>query len=144
MVFPLFSGLFASFTAAARAAQQKFLPKFLLFSQALLHWSKPPRIQSSGSHRSIPYPAPSGTNSRTNSLKLMWTCLPSGKHRRIRRFYRHNLNLRVLLFQEAAHSGNRPACTDARYKQIYHSVCIPPDLRSCSLKMSPRIDRISN
>ena len=65
-----------------------------------------------------------------------------GKNRGSCRFYCYDLNIRVLLFQVFSCSCKCSACADTSYEDVYLSVCILPNLRTCSSFMCSRVCRI--
>ena len=65
-----------------------------------------------------------------------------GKNRGSCRFYCYDLNIRVLLFQVFSCSCKCSACADTSYEDVYLSVCIFPDLRTCGCFVCCRVCRI--
>ena len=65
-----------------------------------------------------------------------------GKNRGSCRFYCYDLNIRVLLFQVFSCSSKCSACADTSYEDVYLSVCIFPDFRTCGCFVCCRVCRI--
>ena len=72
----------------------------------------------------------------------MRTAFSLGKYRGSCRLYCHDLNIRVLFFQILTGSCKSSACADTGYKDIYLSVCVIPDLRTCSCFVCSRVCRV--
>ena len=51
-------------------------------------------------------------------------------------------SVRILGFQIFTNTGDRSACTNTCHKNIYLSVCVSPDFRTCGPFMDRRICRI--
>ena len=72
----------------------------------------------------------------------MRTALSLRKHRGSCRLYCHYFHVRILGFQIFTNTSDRSACTNTCHKNIYLSVCVSPDFRTCGLFVDRRICRV--
>ena len=72
----------------------------------------------------------------------MRACFSLGKYRRSCRLNSYNLHVRVLALQILTCTCDRSACTNTSYEDVYLSVCVIPDLRTCSRCMCLRVGRV--
>ena len=77
-----------------------------------------------------------------DTLDLMRACFSLRKYRRSCRLNSNYLHIRVLALQILTCTGDRSACTNTCYKNIYLSVCVIPDLRACCCCMCLRVSRV--
>ena len=72
----------------------------------------------------------------------MWTSLAFRKNRGSCRLYCHDLDIWILLFQISTDTCQCSACTNTCYEDVYFSVCVFPDLRTCGCSVCRRVCRI--
>ena len=72
----------------------------------------------------------------------MRTALTLGKYRRSCRLYCHYFYIRILGFQIFTDTCDGSACTNTCHEDIYLSVSISPDFRSCCFSVDGRVCRV--
>ena len=77
-----------------------------------------------------------------DTLDLMRACFSLRKYRRSCRLNSNYLHIRVLALQVLTCTGDRSACADTCYENVYLSVCVIPDLRTCCCCMCLRVSRV--
>ena len=130
MVFPLFSGRFASWIACVRGGTGRnsyqdsfFLRHLFANAESILILYRKYLVVNAGvqyiRHKTC-----------ADTLDLVGSCGSFGEDRRSSRLYGNHFHIRILRLQILTGSGDRSAGTYTCYEDIYFSVCIVPDLRT--------------